>query len=180
LKHHKRLRMAPVVGCMSPSVVRGGAAGCAVGRGTSRGAAPLSSSSSSPASSAPRRANRFATRKNNGGGVLSCNSMFADSEAFGELLISEEQVVLGVGSQVKVTCEVRIFHLSGCGPDGYNLEGEVGEVVDMADDYKGRPTTATHPFKIRFELEPAPGKKKKRKVFAHLTKFEIEAVKTVI
>ncbi len=44
----------------------------------------------------------------------------------------------------------------------------MGEVVDLADDFQGRVTTATHPFKVRFELDPAPGKKKKRKVFAHL------------
>ncbi len=111
--------MAPaVVGAMATSV----RAGCALGQ-FRRSAAPLLSSSSSPApspaSSSPRRTTRRAAaatpaRKNR----LACNSMFADSDAFGELLISEEQVVIGIGSQVKVTCEVRVFHVSGCGPEG--------------------------------------------------------------
>ena len=106
------------------------------------------------------------------------SSLFSDSEAFGELLTSTTEVVIGVGSLVRVTSEVRIFHLSGSGDKGFNLEGHEGVVVDRADLYKGVETTANMPFKVKFEIENAKGKKKK--VFAHLTKFEIEAVKTVL
>lgn len=45
--------------------------------------------------------------------------------------------------------------------------------MDRADLHKGKTTTANLPYKVKLEVEVAG---KKKKVFAHLKKLEIEAV----
>ena len=106
-----------------------------------------------------------------------CHS-FGDSEAFGELLTSTTQTTIDVGSHVRVTSEVRIWHVTGAGKDGFNIQGCEGVVTDRADNYKGVETTANLPFKVKLEIDGKNGKKKK--IFVHLTKHEIETVKTVL
>jgi len=96
-------------------------------------------------------------------------SLFSDSKAFGELLNTTQEDVIGLDSLVRVTREVRIYHF-GKDPKGFNLEGHQGVVVDRVDEN----LTANLPYKVKFEIEV---KGKKKKVFAHLSKTEIEVVK---
>jgi len=90
--------------------------------------------------------------------------------------VSAKEGEIKIGAAVRVAKEVRVFHITGAGPDGYNLEGNEGVVVSRADDYEGRPTTANLPYKVKFqvEVEGKNGKVKTLKTFAHLTKAELE------
>ena len=50
-------------------------------------------------------------------GFVVAGSLF-DSEAFGELSVSAKEGEIKIGAAVRVAKEVRVFHITGAGPDG--------------------------------------------------------------
>ena len=69
------------------------------------------------------------------------------------------------GDQVKVSASVVVFHHPEHRGQGFDLQGQTGEVKEVLGDWKGRPISPTLPvivafgrFKAHFrsdELEPA-------------------------
>lgn len=70
------------------------------------------------------------------------------------------------GDRVRVTTSIKVYHHPEHRNEAFDLKGMEGEVVDIIQDWHGRPISPNYPVLIKF------GKKFK----AHLSDREIEVI----
>lgn len=79
-----------------------------------------------------------------------------------------EQVGKGmeVGTRVKVVASVVVYNHPEHRNEAFDMKGQEGELIGMANEYQGKPISANFPYLVKF------GKKHR----LHLGEDEIEAV----
>ena len=83
-------------------------------------------------------------------------------DAFSELMQDSGGEEIVIGARVRISSDVIVFHLPKAYPDGINIKGKEGVVVDRADRYEDRETTANMPFKVECLRDDG------KKFFVHL------------
>jgi hypothetical protein len=67
-----------------------------------------------------------------------------------ELLLSQRDWFMQAGDQVKVSSNVVVFTHPEHRGAAYDLQGQQGEVVQVLEDWKGRPISPTLPVIVAF------------------------------
>jgi hypothetical protein len=71
-----------------------------------------------------------------------------------------------VGDRVRVAQPVVVYHHPDHRNQGFELQGQEGEVVQVVKEYKGRPVSANFPYLVKLGA----------KFKVHLQAFELEKV----
>jgi len=82
------------------------------------------------------------------------------------MLTDADGIVMEVGTRIRVTTSVLIYHHPEHRNIAFDLNGHEGEVVAIATSWKGRPVSANFPFVVKFTP----------KLKVHLTEQEMAAI----
>lgn len=71
-----------------------------------------------------------------------------------------------IGDRVRVQQSVIVYHYPKHRNQPLDIQGMEGEVVDVVDQWQGRPISANLPIKVKFE----------KKFSAHMSEDELEVI----
>ncbi|MBC7515573.1 MAG: ferredoxin-thioredoxin reductase variable chain [Alkalinema sp. FL-bin-369] len=71
-----------------------------------------------------------------------------------------------VGTRIRVSTSVMIYHHPEQRNIAFDLKGQEGEIIAIATSWQGRPVSANYPYVVKFSP----------KLKTHLTEHEIESI----